>query len=134
MEQQTKRLPIGVAIIAILVIIEAVIQLLGAFGIFGVSTLSFFGAAFALSFALTTIGVVFLFIGIVELAVGIGLLSLEKWAWTLTVIVVWIDLVFDIIAAIVGAQSFGATLVSLIIPVVVLAYMYLGGVRESFQN
>lgn len=128
-----KKLPFGIAIIAILVIVEAIMELLAAFGLFGVSSLSFFATAFALSFALSTIGIIFLIIGLVELAVGIGLFNMEKWAWVLTVIVVWIDLVADVIAAIVQAQTFGAVLLSMIIPVIVLIYMYQGGVRKRFS-
>ena len=121
------------AIIAILVIIEAMLQLLAAFGMFGVSSLSFFVAQFGASFALSTIGLIFLIVGLVELAVGIGLFNMEKWAWMLTVIVVWIDLVSDIIAAIIGVQPFNAVFMSMIIPVVVLIYMYQGGVRKHFK-
>ncbi len=128
-----KKLPAGVAIIAILVIIEAILQLLAAFGLFGVSSLSFFTAEFIAGAGLTALAIVFLVIGLIELAVGIGLFNMERWAWVLTVIVVWVDLVIDIIAAIVKAQTFGAFFLSAIIPLIVLIYMYQGSVRKSFD-
>ena len=81
----------------------------------------------------TAPAVVFLIIGLVELAVGICLFNMERWAWVLTVLVVWVDLVFDIMAAIIKAQTFGAVLLSIVIPVIVLIYMYQGGVRKSFE-
>lgn len=128
-----KKVPFGIAFIAILVIIEAVLELLGAFGLFGVSSLSLFAAQFAVSFALTTIGIIFLVIGLIELAVGVGLFNMERWAWGLTVIVVWIDLVADVIAVFIGAQTFEAFLLSAIIPVIVLVYMYQKDIRRRFN-
>lgn len=129
-----KKLPFGIALIGILVLIEAVLELMAAFGLFGVSTLAFFQSAFAASYAFTTIGILFLVIGLVELAVGIGLFNMERWAWSVTVIVVWIDLVADFFAAMIRAQSFGAFLLSLIIPVIVLAYMYQPKIRKHFTR
>lgn len=127
-----KKLPFGVALIAILVIIEAILQILAAFGLFGISSLGFFVAEFAPSFALFMIGILFLVIGLIELAVGIGLFNMERWAWLLTVIVVWIDLVADLIAGFIQVQSFNSVIISAIIPLIVLIYMYQGHVRKKF--
>ncbi len=129
-----KKLPFGVALIATLVIIEGILEILAAFGMFGVSTLSFFATAFVLSFALSMMGMIFLVIGLIELAVGVGLFNMEKWAWVLTVVVVWVDLIMDVIAVIIQAVSFSAFFVSAIIPTAILLYMYQGGVRRRFTR
>lgn len=127
-----KKLPLGVAVIAVLVIIEAILEILAAFGLFGIGSLGVFVAEVAPGFALIMIGVLFLVIGLIELAVGMGLFNMERWAWLLTVIVVWIDLVADVLAGFLQVQSFNSVLLSVIIPLVVLIYMYQGNVRKRF--
>jgi len=129
-----KKLPFGIGVIATLVIIEAIMQVLAAFALFGISSLGFFVATFGPSFALFAIGIMFLIIGLVELTVGVGLFSMEKWAWIVTVIVVWIDLVVDVLAGLIQVQSVGSIFWSMVIPVIVLMYMYKKNVRKQFSR
>lgn len=129
-----KKLPFGIGVLAVLVIIEAILQIFAAFGLFGISSLGFFVASFGPSFALFTMGIIFLLIGFVELAVGVGLFNMERWAWTLTVIILWIDVVVDAMAGFIQVQSFGSVLLSMLIPVIVLMYMYTKNVRKQFSR
>lgn len=129
-----KKLPFGIGVIATLVVIEAILELLAAFGLFGISSLSFLVVALGPSFALFALGIMLLIIGLIELAVGIGLFNMEKWAWSLTVIVVWIDLVADVFSGLIEAQTFSSVMWSMIIPVIVLVYMYKKNVRKQFSR
>lgn len=125
--------PFGVALVSIIIAIEAILQILAALAMFGLSTAGFFATPYVgAATVVLAIAVIALVIGIIELVVAAAMWSLEGWAWILTVIICWIDVVFDIINAFVNAQTFAATLVSLIIPVVVLIYFYQPGVRKAF--
>lgn len=127
--------PLGIAIIGILVAIEAILQILACLALFGVSTVGLFATPFTGPMAaLLALSSIALIIGIVELVVASGLWSMEKWAWVVAVIVLWIDVVFDVIGGIIQTQSWGAVLLSLIIPVIVLIYMYMPGVRKVFDK
>lgn len=128
-----KNRPFGVSLIAILIGIEAVLQILSALALFGISTVGIFETPYyGAATAIMIIGIVALLIGIVELVVSASMWSMEGWTWVLTVIICWIDIVFDIINAFVNAQTFGATILSLIIPVIVLIYFYQSNVRKEF--
>lgn len=127
--------PFGVSLISILVAIDAVIGMFAAFAMLGLSVFSFFdvphiGAAFALS----VIGIFVLIITLVQLVVAAGLWSLEKWAWMVAVVICWIDVIFGAISGIINAQTFGAVLLGIVIPLIVLFYLYSEGVRKAFSR
>lgn len=125
--------PFGVALISIIVAIEAIFQILAALAMFGLSTAGFFTTTYAgASAVIMAIGIIALVVGIIELVVAAGMWSMESWTWVLAVIISWIDVVFDIVGAFVNSQSFAATLVSIIVPVIVLIYFYQPGVRKAF--
>jgi len=125
--------PFGVALISIIVAIEAIFQILAALAMFGLSTAGFFTTTYTgASAVIMAIGIIALVVGIIELVVAAGMWSMESWTWVLAVIISWIDVVFDIVGAFVNSQSFAATLVSIIVPVIVLIYFYQPGVRKAF--
>ncbi len=129
-----KNRPFGVALISILVIIEAIIQIIASLAMLGVSTFSFFAApGSGLGAALLVLAIIALIIGIVELAVASGLWNMEKWAWIVAVVVCWIDVIFDFIGGIAQVQTWGATLLSAIIPVIVLIYLYQTHIKKLFK-
>lgn len=113
--------PIGVAILAILIILVGAIFLLGAIGLlaFAGFTLiralpTFFGLAS------TFLGVILLIFALIFIGVGLGLWHLRSWAWWLAIIV----LVISIIGGL-------ADPVGLIIPLILLIYLIL--VRQHFR-
>ena len=112
--------PIGVAILAILVMIAGVLLILLGIGTLLLST------AFALSgfglFGLggTILGAVFLVFGLIFLGVGLGLWHLRPWAWWLAVIVS--------VLSIVGSIS---TPIAIVLPLLLLIYLVL--VRHHFR-
>ena len=131
--EKMKERPFGLSLIAILVVVEAILQILAALALFGLSLAGIFTIVYAgPGLVALMLGIIALIVGIVELAVGMGLWSMEKWAWVVTIIVVWIDLIFDIIGGIAGTMTFSSTLISMIIPVIVLIYLYQGNIRKLF--
>lgn len=113
--------PIGVAILAILVVLVGVIFLLGAIGVFALAGFAafrglptFFGLAGAI------LGAVFLIFALLFIGVGLGLWHLRSWAWWLAVIVM--------VLSIIGSFASPATVV---IPLILLIYLIL--VRQHFH-
>ncbi len=113
--------PIGVAILAILIILVGAIFLLGAVGVFFITGLgairglpTFFGLVG------TVLGVLFLILALLFIGVGLGLWHLRGWAWWLAIIV--------LILFIVGSL---ADPVGIIIPLLLLIYLML--VRHHFR-
>ena len=112
--------PIGVSILAILVVLGGVLFFLA-----GIAVL-LFSAAFALGgfgvfgLAGSVLGGALLMLGIIWLAVGLGLWNLRSWAWWLAVIVM--------VLTIVGGISAPATIV---IPAIILIYLLV--VRNHFH-
>jgi uncharacterized membrane protein (DUF2068 family) len=127
--------PLGVSIIAIVLGIEAILQILASLAMFGLAIAGVFTVVYSGPATIAIVmGILFLIIGIIELAVTMGLWNLEGWAWTVAVVVTWIDVIFDVIGGFVGTQTFGATMLSLAIPLIVLIYLYQSGVRQAFNK
>ena len=125
--------PFGVTFIAILLSVEAIFQIIAALALFGVSIAGFFTTSYTgAATVIFALGTVSLMVGVIELAVSAGFFSMAKWAWVVAVMVAWIDVVFDVINGLAQAQSFSAVLISMIIPVVVLVYLYQKNIRKLF--
>jgi len=113
--------PIGVAILAILIILVGAIFLLAALGLFLLAGFAAFRGLptfFGLGGAL--LGTVFLIFALVFIGVGLGLWHLRSWAWWLAIIV--------LVLAIVGSL---ADVAGLVIPLILLIYLVL--VRHHFR-
>jgi uncharacterized membrane protein (DUF2068 family) len=113
--------PFGVTVIAILLIIGAVIGIVGglmAVGVIGTAT----GVA---------VGVATLILSALQFIVALGLWSLQKWAWTLTVIVVILRIAGEVWALVAGGQL-AASIASLVVNVIILLYLYSRKVRSAF--
>jgi uncharacterized membrane protein (DUF2068 family) len=74
-------MPLGVVVLAALVIATGGLVVL-------------FGIAFLGSFSLP--GVVMIVLGAAQVAAGVGLMRLRRWAWWLTMIVAAVGVVFDL--------------------------------------
>jgi hypothetical protein len=153
-----KHRPLGVTIIAILIIIEGIILLFGGVFLLAVGALiavaptakillvpQFFGVIPA------AIGSLLLEIAIAYLVMFYGLLKGKGWAWTITIILVFIGIAIQIISTTSGAV-FSASLIStsrsnnantvisgiiggiiaIAINVVVVYYLYRPNVKEYF--
>jgi len=139
--------PLGVTIIAILIIIGGIALLIGGLlfiafaGILSStenSSNNSIGIASLISIPLS-FGMVIL--GIIYLVVSYGLLKRKKWAWIITVIVTIIGLIIQIVSAIVTwlvSSSIEAALASHIIGIIVsgviIFYLYRPNVRAYFRR
>lgn len=121
---QPRRRPIGVTILAILLILGGLLFILISiavlfFSVLLIPSVGYIGVA---------VGVVVLILSILILATGFALLSLRPWAWWLAVIVLFLNL---------AAQGYlyysglSTSLVGVIIPG--LIFVYLIAVRKHFR-
>ena len=139
--------PIGVTIIAILIIIGGIVLLIGGLlflafaGILSSienSSNSSIGIATLISLPLS-LGMVI--IGIIYLIVSYGLLKGKGWAWIITIIVIIIELIIQIVSAVITglvSSSIDAALTSHIIGIiisgVIIFYLYTPNVRAYFRR
>lgn len=120
--QTGRKRPLGVTIVAILMIINGIILI--ASGVGGVTA----GAVMGIPF----VGVassVLIALGIATLIIAWGLITGKGWAWIVTVILSIISIIMSIIA--IAGGNFGA-IINLIISGVILYYMYRPDVKAYF--
>lgn len=120
--------PIGVAILAVLVILAGVVLTILAVLMVrgGLSILGTTGNALLLGLAL-----VFLLLSLILLAAGFGLWSLRPWAWWLAAIVLVLHLVTRVGDTAVARQIGPAILIGFVLPLLILVYLL--AVRGRFQ-
>ncbi len=111
--------PLGLTIICILGFIGAIIGILSGIAIFGVGAIfgSLAGGTYGGLFGAISwiIGIVTLVIGVVSLYAFYGLWNMKKWAWTLTMILEVISIIF-------GLTSFNPVI---IISVIIVIYLWM---------
>ena len=135
------RRPLGVSIISVILAIQGIFELL--LGIFAV--LAIFAAGHAISgsgHATTgtvvdvlggTLGGISLVVGLLTLIFAIGLWTLRRWAFWLTVIIEFISLVRHALEFTHPNASVVSIVVGMIIPVVILLYFLVdSNVRDAF--
>jgi hypothetical protein len=116
--------PAGVTIIAILLFIAGVAGILSAlagFGIFGGDK------------ALLAYPILLLLVSVVQMSVATGLWQLLRWAWMTTVVVVLVTIVVNVVSIFASVQL-PSIIVSIVIDVIVLFYLYSGNVRRAFRG
>ncbi len=119
--------PAGITIIGVLSFAAGIIYLLQ-----GIRILGF--VAFGPGQAFTNVsltGWTTLIIGLFWIAVGGAFLSLQPWAWLFGVIVVGLSLIEAFFGNINGWQ-FGDMFTAMIVPLVILFYLYSEKVKEAF--
>ncbi len=112
--------PLGVAILAILVVLVGVILLLGAIALFFLSTAVAFAGLPTFGLAGGVLALILLIFALLWIGVGLGLWHLRSWAWWLAVIVMILSILGGI-----------AALPSIVIPLIILIYLLL--VRDHFR-
>ncbi|HEY7110919.1 MAG TPA: hypothetical protein VH415_15945 [Nitrososphaeraceae archaeon] len=125
--------PLGVTIVAILMIISGVISLVGgSLGLIGGIALSVlandpeFGIFAA---GLVAISSIIIALGIASLVVAWGLIRGKRWAWLVTIIIA-IILIISSIAGIASGQLY--SIVTLVIYFVIVYYTYRPEVKSYF--
>lgn len=130
------RRPIGVWIIGILALINAVLTILGGITALGVSGLAMMGKLGAesegLGWEALLVGILSLVFGAILLIFALSFLGLRPWAWTALMIV---ELLLIVIAVVqfVFAGFHWNSLVTIIIPAIVVLYLTRPGIRRAFS-
>ncbi len=113
--------PIGVAIIAILSFLAGLVEILGGVALLGLAALgATAGAGFLAAFA-GIIGGVLLILGLITLAVAIGLWRMRSWAW-------WIALIVNLISVVLSIGT--ASYIGVIFPLIIVIYLIV--IRDKF--
>ena len=112
MESQKHR-PLGVTIIAILLIIAGVISLVG-----------------GLILLIVLVGFIFLALGIAYLVMAYGLWKGKGWAWTISLILSGIGIIMGIVYII--QDNIAGGIASIIINGVIIYYLYRPNVKAYF--
>jgi drug/metabolite transporter (DMT)-like permease len=137
---EIKKRPTGVTIIAILIIIGGILLLLAGIGGVAVGSL-FISQIIGLGFVI--IGAILLAVGIGYLVVSYGLLKGKRWAWTITVVLLFIGIAINIASIIFGSFAINmdistfltansGNIAGIIISVIILYYMYRPHVKSYF--
>ena len=115
--------PLGVTIIALLLIIGGVLGVLEALDLLGVWDL------FGLDES-TGVGIGILIVAVANLLVGFGFWSLQGWAWTIAVIVTVLRLIGAVAGFFIGGLATG--IVGLVIVLIILWYLFRPEVKAAF--
>ena len=138
---EIKKRPTGVTVIAVLVIIGGILLLLAGIGGVAVGSLSI-SQIIGLGFVI--IGAIILAVGIGYLVVSYGLLKGKRWSWTITVVLLFIGIAIDVASIIIfgyfainmDTSSFLTTnsgsIAGIIISVIILYYLYRPHVKSYF--
>lgn len=137
---EIKKRPTGVTIIAILIIIGGILLLLAGIGGVAVGSL-FISQIIGLGFVI--IGAIILAVGIGYLVVSYGLLKGKRWAWTITVVLLFIGTVINVVSIIFGSFAINmdistfltvnsGNIAGIIISVIILYYLYRPHVKSYF--
>ena len=135
-----KKRPTGVTIIAILIIIGGILLLLAGIGGVAVGSL-FISQIIGLGFVI--IGAIILAVGIGYLVVSYGLLKGKRWAWTITVVLLFIGIAINVVSIIFGSFAINmdistfltvnsGNIAGIIISVIILYYLYRPHVKSYF--
>ena len=139
---EIKKRPTGVTVIAILIIIGGILLLLAGFG--GVVVGSLFISSQIIGLGFVIIGAIILAVGIGYLVVSYGLLKGKRWSWTITVVLLFIGIAIDVASIIIfgyfainmDTSSFLTTnsgsIAGIIISVIILYYLYRPHVKSYF--
>lgn len=131
--------PVGVTILAVIVIIYGVFTLLVALlGLLGLGLEASGVAAGAIKYSAGTLiyaTISDVVLGILYLAFGIGALRLKGWAWTVGVVALVLDVVRQIVGFFIQGFSTGKIIVgviTLVIALLLLWYLFRPNVRAAF--
>jgi uncharacterized membrane protein (DUF2068 family) len=113
--------PIGVAIIAILSFLAGIGELFLGIGLLGLAALGATARAGFLAAFAGIIGGVLLILGLITLAVAIGLWRMRSWAW-------WIALIVNLISVVLSIGT--ASYIGVIFPLIIVIYLIV--IRDKF--
>lgn len=139
MEREMRgRRPLGVTIIAIVLLIEGILELVAAVLAFLAAhavhihvrnVIGIAGDVFA-----NTLGIIALVIALVTLLVAWGLFTLKSWAFWTVVVVEVITVIHEVLRFFQPDANNASIIAALILPIIILLYMFLdANVRRAFR-
>lgn len=135
-----KKRPTGITVLAVIYILLGLFSLLWSglvLGVGGISSMfgSLFGAESVVAFGSSSAwtGAIGIIAAVVQIVVAFGLLTMQKWAWTLALIGVGLTLVQGLVGMFAGGFfGFICGGIGLIIPIIILFYLLRQGTKEAF--
>lgn len=116
--------PTGITILAVLAAIGGVLGLLAVPGLFALSSVG--------GFIVTLLALITLAQAILALAFAYGAWTLKPWGWTLGVAIYVIGIIVNVVMVLLGYQTIGGILVSVIIAALILYYLNTPDVKRAF--
>ena len=132
--------PMGVTILAVLAAIGGVLGICGSLAVVvGGSFLGFFGAAAGAAGATAAGGVIFIYgfvllaLSVAELVFAYGAWTLKPWAWMLGLVLAGLNVVWTLVAVVIGWTSLDfTTIIGLAINGVIIYYLNTADVKQAF--
>jgi len=124
--------PFGITLLAVLHILQAVIYFVGGLALVALGAFirrGFFGTHRFLHGLVSVIGVVLVIVGLLYLGLAWGLWTGKGWAWTASLILAVLGIIFSIISLIAGGVI---ALLVLVLDAVIVYYLYRPNVRTFF--
>lgn len=137
-ELQRRQRPLGVTIMAVVLLIEGVFELIAAILAFVAAHVvhrhyhNILGAAAGT--ISNAVGVIALIVAILTLLVAYGLFTLKRWAFWTVIVVEIIAILDSVLKFFQATPNYTSLIIGLILPVAILLYMFLdANVRRAFR-
>ena len=124
--------PTGVTILAVLAIIGGFLGLCGSLTLFGVGGLGMAAGEVSAGASAALFGGLGLVSAILYLVFGIGAWMLKPWAWILGIIGAGVSIASNLLSLVTGNSNLFAALLGLIIPGVILWYLFRPEIKAAF--
>jgi len=115
------KVPLGVLILAVLNLLVGLLMLIGS---------SIFPADYTwliLGSLLSSIPNAHLIIALIYILLGVGLLTLSRWAW-------WLDIIFAVISLVILLLDFpNIALIPFVVNLIIILYLNQGSIRRKFK-
>jgi len=124
--------PFGITLLAVLHVLQAIIYFLGGIGLIALGEFmrrGYFGMHRFLGGAAAVIGVVVLIVGVLYLGLAWGLWGGKGWAWTVSLILAALGIIFSLISLVFGGF---AAIIVLILDAIIIYYLLTPHVRRFF--
>ena len=122
--------PTGITILAVVGALGGISGILLGLAALGLG--SFFVFAAGTGAFLQVLGLLFLVLGIAELAVAYGFWNLRLWAWQYGILVAVLYIVVDVLWVILANGSIGNVIVQVIFSAIILYYLNTPDIRRAF--
>jgi len=124
--------PTGITVLAILAVIGGLLGLCGSVTLFGLGGLGAMAGEVSSGIMASLFGAVGVVSAVLYLAFGFGAWTLKPWAWLLGIIGAGLAIVTNLLSLITGNATFVAALISLIVPGIILWYLFRPEIKAVF--